>query len=42
MLGAFLAEKRRFDPAERILNPWYRRARHAWRGERCDVRWARG
>jgi FAD/FMN-containing dehydrogenase len=31
MLGAFLAEKRRYDPAERVTNPWYRRTRGLWR-----------
>jgi len=24
-LGAFIAEKKRYDPAERLQNPWYRR-----------------
>jgi FAD/FMN-containing dehydrogenase len=41
MLGAFLAEKRRYDPAERVLNAWYCGARRVWRSERCEVRWAR-
>lgn len=41
MLGAFLAEKRRLDPAERVLSPWYRGARRMWRAERCRVRWAK-
>lgn len=41
MLGAFLAEKRRYDPAERVLNAWYRSVRRVWRSERCDVRWER-
>ncbi len=41
MLGAFLAEKRRLDPAERVLSPWYRGVRRAWRGEACRVRWAK-
>jgi len=39
MLGEFLAEKRRLDPAERVTTPWYRTARRVWRGERCAVRW---
>lgn len=42
MLGAFLAEKRRLDPAERVLSPWYRGVRRAWRAEKCSVRWANG
>ncbi|MGH8707463.1 MAG: FAD-binding protein [Burkholderiales bacterium] len=41
MLGAFLAEKRRLDPAERALSPWYRGVRRAWRAEACRVRWAK-
>ena len=39
MLPAFLAEKRRLDPSERIRNAWYRETCRAWRGERCRVRW---
>jgi FAD binding domain len=41
MLGAFLAEKRRLDPAERITTPWYQGARRTWRSEPCVVRWAK-
>lgn len=41
MLAAFLAEKRRLDPAERVPCPWYRGVRRAWRPEACAVRWAR-
>lgn len=41
MLPAFLAEKRRLDPGERITNPWYRGTSRAWRGEACRVRWSR-
>jgi hypothetical protein len=41
MLGAFLAEKRRLDPAERVQSPWYRGTRRTWRAESCTVRWAR-
>jgi FAD/FMN-containing dehydrogenase len=41
MLGAFFAEKRRLDPAERVLTPWYRGTRRAWRCEPCTVRWAK-
>lgn len=40
MLGGFLEEQRRLDPAGRMLTPWYRAVRRAWRGERCKVRWA--
>lgn len=42
MLGGFLEEKRRLDPAGRLLSPWYRAVRRAWRGDRCTVRWAVG
>lgn len=41
MLAAFLAEKRRLDPAERVVSPWYRDVRRAWRAEACRVRWAK-
>jgi hypothetical protein len=30
MLGSFLAEKRRFDPAGRVSNAWYRGTRGMW------------
>ncbi|MGH8704121.1 MAG: FAD-binding protein [Burkholderiales bacterium] len=40
-LSAFLAEKRRCDPAERLQNDWYRRARAKLRGTACEVRWGR-
>jgi hypothetical protein len=30
MLGSFLAEKRRFDPAGRVSNAWYRGIRGMW------------
>ena len=42
MLGAFLAEKRRYDPAERVLGAWYRAVRELWRRQECAVRWSRG
>jgi len=38
MLGEFLAEKRRLDPADRVRTPWVREAARVWRGERCRVR----
>jgi hypothetical protein len=41
MLDAFLAEKRRLDPAERVQNAWYRAVRRTWRAEACHVRWAK-
>jgi len=41
MLGGFLAEKRRLDPAERVPCRWYRGVRRAWRAEACAVRWAK-
>lgn len=42
MLAGFLAEKRRFDPSERVVTPWYRAVRRMWRTEACRVRWAKG
>jgi hypothetical protein len=39
-LPRFLAEKRRVDPGERVVNPWYRHYRRLFSGERCEVRWA--
>ena len=42
MLGEFLAEKRRHDPAERMLGAWYRGVREMWRRQECEVRWSRG
>jgi FAD/FMN-containing dehydrogenase len=39
-LPRFLAEKRRIDPGERIVNPWYRHYRRLFSSQRCDVRWA--
>ena len=41
MLGAFLAEKRRYDPAERVWSAWYRGTRDLLRREPCAVRWSR-
>jgi hypothetical protein len=40
-LKAFLAEKRRLDPTERITNSWYSRYRGLLFGEHVDVRWGR-
>lgn len=31
MLAEFLAEKRRYDPAERVAGAWYRSVRNLWR-----------
>jgi len=39
-LRAFLAEKRRVDPAERLVNPWYCHYRALLGREACDVRFA--
>ena len=39
-LSAFLAEKRRIDPAERLTNFWYQHYRKLF-SPPCDVRWAR-
>jgi hypothetical protein len=41
-LGAFLAEKRRCDPGERLQNAWFRSACAILRGERCESRWQKG
>jgi FAD/FMN-containing dehydrogenase len=37
MLGAFLAEKRRGDPGERLQNGWFRCARAKLRAEACSA-----
>lgn len=39
-LSAFLAEKRRADPGERLQNRWYLTVCAKLRGEACEVRWA--
>lgn len=39
-LRAFLAEKRRVDPDERLTNDWYRHYRRLFSGKGCEVRWA--
>lgn len=39
MLGTFLAEKRRADPAERLQNAWYREVLAKLRAEACETRW---
>jgi len=39
-LRAFLAQKRLFDPAERIVNPWYLHYRKLFGQEPCAVRWS--
>ena len=41
MLGAFLAEKRRGDPAERLQNTWYRDVLAKMRRDPCEVRWGK-
>jgi len=41
MIAAFLADKRRSDPAERLQNAWYRRLAATMRSDCCAVRWAR-
>jgi len=38
-LPKFLAEKRRLDPCERIVNPWYLHYRRLFSGQSCAVRW---
>jgi hypothetical protein len=37
-LRAFLAEKRRIDPSERLVNPWYRHYRGLFGRTACEVR----
>lgn len=37
-LKAFLAQKRRFDPHERVVNDWYRHQRNVLSREPCAVR----
>ena len=39
-LKSFLAEKRRFDPQERVVNAWYLHQRDLLRQESVDVRWS--
>jgi hypothetical protein len=39
-LKSFLAEKRRFDPHERVVNAWYARQRDLLGRENVDVRWS--
>jgi len=38
-LPAFLAQKRRYDPAERLQNAWYRDVMALLRCDTCDSRW---
>jgi len=38
-LPRFLAEKRRVDPGERMVNPWYRHYRRLFSNQKCAVRW---
>jgi hypothetical protein len=39
-LQSFLAEKRRFDPHERVVNAWYVHQRDLLRPDSVDVRWS--
>jgi hypothetical protein len=39
-LRKFLAEKKRLDPSEKLVNPWYRHHRSLLWREPCEVRWA--
>ncbi|HYL90225.1 MAG TPA: FAD-binding protein [Burkholderiales bacterium] len=39
-LKTFLAEKRRFDPEERLVNAWYVHQRDLLNRKPCEVRWA--
>jgi FAD/FMN-containing dehydrogenase len=41
MLGTFLAEKKRADPAGRLQNAWYREIVAKLRSEICETRWDR-
>ena len=38
-LPAFLAEKRRLDPGEKLVNGWYLHHRGLFSRERCETRW---
>jgi hypothetical protein len=38
-LRTVLAEKRRLDPSEKLVNPWYGHHRNLLWREACDVRW---
>lgn len=38
-LARFLAEKRRIDPGERIVNRWYLHHRNLLNRQRCESRW---
>lgn len=40
-LAGFIAEKRRYDPGERLANDWYRHHRSLLGREACEVRWSR-
>ena len=40
-VSAFLADKRRGDPAERLQNDWYRRLVATMRSQPCAVRWGK-
>lgn len=40
-LRGFLAEKRRLDPSERIVTPWYRHYRSLVGRQPCESRWNR-
>jgi hypothetical protein len=39
-LKSFLAEKRRFDPHDRVVNAWYLHQRQLLKPENVEVRWA--
>jgi len=39
MIAAFIADKRRCDPAERLQNAWYRSLAATMRNQPCQVRW---
>lgn len=39
-LKSFLAEKRRFDPHERVVNAWYVHQRELLQREKVEVRWS--
>lgn len=41
MLGVFLREKRRCDPAERLHNDWFRQVRATLGRAQCEARWSR-
>ena len=40
-LPTFLAEKRRIDPSEKLINSWYLHHRSLFDRKACEVRWGK-